>query len=111
MNVSSVPRSLPRPAVHQAGGLVPDHLARLQQHGVRGPGVVLDTVTDLYTYVGFVTGVAALTDVQRPLLGDGLLDVEDGGDDVGVEPVHVRRQPGAVGVAPARSIVMSQRVG
>ena len=45
-------------------------------------------------------------DVQRPLLGDGLLDVEDGGDDVGVEPVHVRRQPGAVGVAPARSIVI-----
>ena len=61
MNVSSVPRSLPRPAVHQAGGLVPDHLARLQQHGVRGPGVVLDTVTDLHTNVGFVTGVAALT--------------------------------------------------
>ena len=56
MNVSSVPRSLPRPAVHQAGGLVPDHLARLQQHGV-----VLDTVTDLHTNVGFVTGVAALT--------------------------------------------------
>ena len=45
-------------------------------------------------------------DVQRPLLGDGLLDVEDGGDDVGVEPVHVRRQPGAVGVAAARSIVI-----
>ena len=44
-------------------------------------------------------------DVQRPLLGDGLLDVEDGGDDVGVESVHVRRQPGAVGVAPARSHV------
>ena len=50
-------------------------------------------------------------DVQRPLLGDGLLDVEDGGDDVGVEPVHVRRQPGAVGVAPARNHVTLATAG
>ena len=43
-------------------------------------------------------------DVERPGLLHLLADVEDGGDDVSVEPVHVRGQPGHVGVPPGQSV-------
>ena len=43
-------------------------------------------------------------DVERPGLLHLLADVEDGGDDVSVEPVHVGRQPGPVGVPPVQKV-------
>ena len=55
-----------RPAVKQPRTLVPDHLPGQEGDGVRRAAVV--------------------EDVQLPLLGDGLSDVQDGGD-------HVRREP------------------
>ena len=72
------------PAMRQPGRLVPDHLSRGQQHLLAPPVIVLD--------------------VERPGLLHLLADVEDGGDDVSVEPVHVGRQPGPVGVPPVQKV-------
>ena len=60
--------------------LVPEHFPRGQHHSVSQPLVALDE--------------------ERPGLSDGLVQVDDGRDDVGVEPVHVGGEPGPVGVAP-----------
>ena len=59
--------------VHSPGLLAPGH------HALLRPLIVLDVV--------------------RPGLSDGLAQVDDGRDDVGVEPVHVGGEPGPVGVA------------
>ena len=86
-----------RPAVKQPRALIPDHLPGQEGDGVRRAAVV--------------------EDVQLPLLGDGLSDVQDGGDHVrrepetrGLEnwkllkgkprPVNVRDEPGPVCVPP-----------
>ena len=74
------PNKRPRSPVDCPGRLVPDHLARGEDDLVAPPVIVLD--------------------VERPGLVHLLADVEDGGDDVSVEPVHVRGQPGPVGVSP-----------
>ena len=69
-----------RSPVQQASTLVPDHLPRGEDHPVPEALVVHDE--------------------ERPVPPDCLADVEDGGDDVGLELVRVRDQPGAVSVAP-----------
>ena len=55
-----------RSAVQKAGALVPEHLPGLEGDGVGRAGVV--------------------EDVQLPLLGDGLANVQDGGDHVCCKP-------------------------
>ena len=74
------PNKRPRSPMDCPGRLVPDHLPRGEDDLVAPPVIVLD--------------------VERPGLLHLLADVEDGGDDVSVEPVHVRGQPGPVGVSP-----------
>ena len=73
-----------RSAVQQAGALVPDHLPWGEDHPVAEALVVQDE--------------------ERPVPPDCLADVEDGRDDVRVEPVHMGGQPGSVGVAPFNKI-------
>ena len=82
------PNKRPRSPMDCPGRLVPDHLARGEDDLVAPPVIVLD--------------------VERPGLLHLLADVEDGGDDVSVEPVHVRGQPGPVGVSPV-TICQSRR--
>ena len=82
------PNKRPRSSMDCTGRLVPDHLPRGEDDLVAPPVIVLD--------------------VERPGLLHLLSDVEDGGDDVSVEPVHVRGQPGPVGVSPV-TICQSRR--
>ena len=82
------PNKRPRSPMDCPGRLVPDHLARGEDDLVAPPVIVLD--------------------VERPGLLHLLADVEDGGDDVSVEPVHVRGHPGPVGVPPV-TICQSRR--
>ena len=82
------PNKRPRSPMDCPGRLVPDHLARGEDDLVAPPVIVLD--------------------VERPGLLHLLADVEDGGDDVSVEPVHVRGHPGPVGVPPG-AICQSRR--
>ena len=65
----------PRSAMDCPGRLVPEH------HSVSQPRVVLDE--------------------EQPGLRDGLADVDDGRDHVGVEPVQMGGEPGPVGVDSA----------
>ena len=78
------PNKRPRSPMDCPGRLVPDHLARGEDDLVAPPVIVLDE--------------------ERPGLLHLLADVEDGGDDVSVEPVHVGRQPGPVGVPPVQKV-------
>ena len=66
--------------MEQASALVPDQLARGQDH--------------------LVPEALVVEDEERPLPPDCLADVEDGRDDVSPEPVGVGDEPGALGVAP-----------
>ena len=70
----------PLSAMNQPRRLVPDHLARPQDHLVILPVVVLDK--------------------ERPVLLDLLAHVDDGGDDVGAHLVHVGQEGGHVPVSP-----------
>ena len=78
------PNKRARSTMDCPGRLVPDHLPRGEDDLVAPPVIVLD--------------------VERPGLLHLLADVEDGGDDVSVEPVHVRGQPGPVGVPPVQKV-------
>ena len=75
-----VPLQQLRSAVQQPGTLVPDHLPGLEDDLVTGPAVVQDE--------------------QRPLLPNGLANVQYGRDDVSLELVYVSDQPGPVSVSP-----------
>ena len=73
-----------RTAMDCPGGLVPDHLPRGEDDLVVPSLIVLD--------------------VERPVLLHLLADIEDGGDDVSVEPGHMGGQPRPVGVPPSGKI-------
>ena len=77
--VKEVPVKRLGSAVDQPGGLVPQHLPGLDGHGVVLALIVLD--------------------VQGPVLPHVLGHVQDGGDHVGGESVHVRSQPRPVRVS------------
>ena len=64
----------------QPGGFVPQHLPRLDSHGVVFAPVVLD--------------------VQWPVLPHVLSHVQDGRDHMGAKSVHMRSQPRPVCVSP-----------
>ena len=70
------------PTVDQPGRLVPHHLPGPDDHSVVPALVVLD--------------------VEWPVLPHLLGNVQDGGDHVGVESVHVRGQPGPIRVSSSQ---------
>ena len=84
------PNKRPRTAVDCPGRLVPDHLPRGEDDLVAPPVIVLD--------------------VERPVLLHLLAHIEDGGDDVSVEPVHMGGQPRPVGVPPSGKMMKGKNM-
>ena len=91
------------PGVHEAGGLVPDHLSRLQEDIVLAPAVVPDLQRPGRVDLGKsdIKQVDIDKDDVRLLpsgCGHLLGDIEDGGDDVCLQVVQVGNQPGPAAV-------------